>query len=84
MAFILLLGLVSLFGDITYEGALSFLGPYLSILGASAALAGNTLMGFLYGFNPSWIAYLVIATEVASLPFILTIIRRRRALERRD
>ncbi len=38
--FIILLGLVSLFGDITYEGARSVTGPYLYILGASAAIVG--------------------------------------------
>jgi MFS family permease len=40
MNFILILGVVSLFGDITYEGARSIIGPYLSILGASAAIVG--------------------------------------------
>ncbi len=40
MRFILMLGLVSLFGDITYEGARSVTGPYLAILGASAAAVG--------------------------------------------
>lgn len=34
--FILLLGFVSLFADLTYEGARSILGPYLATLGASA------------------------------------------------
>jgi MFS family permease len=33
--FIILLGIVSLFGDITYEGARSVTGPYLATLGAS-------------------------------------------------
>ncbi len=38
--FIVLLGLVSLFGDITYEGARSITGPYLAVLGASAVVVG--------------------------------------------
>ena len=38
--FIILLGIVSLFGDITYEGARSVTGPYLATLGASAAIVG--------------------------------------------
>ena len=38
--FIILLGVVSLFGDITYEGARSVAGPYLATLGASATLVG--------------------------------------------
>jgi len=40
LQFILLLGVVSLFGDITYEGARSIAGPYLGMLGASAAVVG--------------------------------------------
>ncbi len=35
-AFIILMGFVSLFADMTYEGARSTIGPYLQILGASA------------------------------------------------
>ncbi len=38
--FIVLLGIVSLFADMTYEGARSVTGPYLGILGASAATVG--------------------------------------------
>jgi len=38
--FIVLMGIVSLFGDITYEGARSITGPYLAILGASAGIVG--------------------------------------------
>jgi MFS family permease len=38
--FILLIGIVSLFADMTYEGARSITGPYLSLLGASAAAVG--------------------------------------------
>ena len=38
--FIILLGIVSLFGDITYEGARSVTGPFLSTLGANAAVVG--------------------------------------------
>ncbi len=40
MQFIILMGFVSLFGDITYEGARSIIGPYLGMLGASAAMVG--------------------------------------------
>jgi len=43
---ILLLGLVSAFGDITYESARSISGPYLAFLGASAAT-----VGFVSGFG---------------------------------
>jgi hypothetical protein len=37
---ILLFGLVSLFGDIIYEGARSVNGPYLKVLGANALVVG--------------------------------------------
>jgi MFS family permease len=40
MSFIILMGIVSLFGDITYEGARAVTGPYLQALGASAFVAG--------------------------------------------
>lgn len=43
--FIILLGTVSLFADVTYEGARSVLGPYLALLGASGAVVG-TAVGF--------------------------------------
>jgi len=38
--FIILLGIVSLFGDVTYEGARSVTGPYLATLGVSAGVVG--------------------------------------------
>jgi predicted MFS family arabinose efflux permease len=44
--FVLLLGLVSLLADITYEGARSITGPYLRILGAS-----GFVVGFVAGFG---------------------------------
>jgi MFS family permease len=40
MHLIILFGLVSLFGDIVYEGARSVNGPYLKTLGANAAIVG--------------------------------------------
>ena len=33
--FVVLIGIVSLFADMTYEGARSITGPYLAVLGAS-------------------------------------------------
>lgn len=44
--FIILIGLVSLFADMTYQGARSIIGPYLAILGATAAT-----VGFVAGFG---------------------------------
>ena len=40
MAFITLMGIVSLFSDMTHEGARSILGEYLNLAGASAAAIG--------------------------------------------
>lgn len=37
--FVILLGVVSLFADMTYEGARSITGQYLAVLGASYLLA---------------------------------------------
>ncbi|MGI8419195.1 MAG: MFS transporter [Candidatus Levyibacteriota bacterium] len=42
--FIVLLGIVSLFSDMTYESARSINGPYLALLGAS-----GTIVGFVAG-----------------------------------
>ena len=44
--FVVLLGIVSLFADMTYEGARSITGPYLSVLGAS-----GTIVGVIAGFG---------------------------------
>jgi len=46
LTFVLLLGVVSLFADMTYEGARSITGPYLAVLGASA-----TVVGLVAGFG---------------------------------
>ena len=40
MAFVLLFGIVSLFSDMTHEGASSIRGAYLTLLGASAGTIG--------------------------------------------
>lgn len=44
--FVVLMGVVSLFADITYEGARSIYGPFLNSFGASAAA-----VGFIAGFG---------------------------------
>ena len=44
--FVLLIGVVSLFADFTYEGARSVVGPYFALLGASA-----TIVGIVTGFG---------------------------------
>jgi MFS family permease len=40
LRFVLLIGVVSLFADMTYEGSRSITGPYLALLGASATVVG--------------------------------------------
>ncbi len=45
LKFVILLGVVSLFADMTYEGARSVTGPYLAVLGASGMVVG-TVAGF--------------------------------------
>lgn len=40
LAFVILIGIISLFADMTYEGARSITGQYLAILGASGAVVG--------------------------------------------
>ncbi len=46
LRFVVLLGIVSLFADMTYEGARSIAGPYLALLGA-----GGTVVGLVAGFG---------------------------------
>lgn len=61
ISFILLLGLVSLFADMTYEGARSITGPYLALLGASAGVVGiaagaGELIGYTLRFVSGYLA----------------------------
>src|SRR2546428_142131 len=42
--FVVMIGVISLFADMTYEGARSVTGPFLAVLGASAAVAGPLLV----------------------------------------
>jgi hypothetical protein len=50
--FVVLLGLVSLFADMTYEGARSVAGPFLGLLGASAAIVAVVAgLGELIGYG---------------------------------
>ena len=59
--FIILLGIVSLLADITYEGARSITGQYLAILGASGAVVGivagfGELIGYALRFVSGYVA----------------------------
>ena len=56
MQFILLFGIVSLFSDMTHEGATSIRGAYLSLLGASAATIGFVSgLGELVGYSMRYV-----------------------------
>lgn len=51
-AFVVRMGIVALFGDMTYEGARGLLGPYLGLLGASASAVGFAAgLGELSGYG---------------------------------
>jgi len=52
LKFVLILGVVNLLADMTYEGARSVNGAYLQTLGASAAVVGFTAcLGELIGYG---------------------------------
>jgi MFS family permease len=52
LKFVLLIGVVSLFADMTYEGARSITGPYLALLGANAVVVGFVSgLGELVGYG---------------------------------
>jgi MFS family permease len=52
LRFVVLLGVVSLFADMTYEGARSITGPFLAHLGASATVVGIAAgFGELLGYG---------------------------------
>ena len=50
--FVLTIGIVNLFADMTYEGGRSITGPFLGSLGASAAMVGSIAgFGELLGYG---------------------------------
>jgi MFS family permease len=52
LQFIIIMGIVSFFADITYEGARSYIGPFLSTLGASGLIVGTVAgLGELIGYT---------------------------------
>jgi MFS family permease len=60
LAFIVLMGIVSLFSDLTHEGAASILGDFLSLTGASAAAIGfvsglGEMIGYSLRLLTGWI-----------------------------
>jgi MFS family permease len=52
LKFVVLIGITSLFADMTYEGARSIIGPYLMLLGASGTMVGIVAgSGELIGYS---------------------------------
>ena len=63
LKFVVLLGTVSLFADVTYEGARSITGLFMSILGASATIVGVVAgLGDMVPANRLGLAYGVLNT----------------------
>lgn len=57
LRFIVLLGLTSLFGDMTYEGARGITGPFLGTLGATGAIVATVAgAGELFGYGLRWLS----------------------------
>ncbi|MGN6313641.1 MAG: MFS transporter [Rhodanobacteraceae bacterium] len=61
LGFVVLIGIVSLFADMTYEGSRSITGPFLGTLGASGAIVGivaggGELLGYVLRFGTGALA----------------------------
>ncbi|HET7558283.1 MAG TPA: MFS transporter, partial [Rhodanobacteraceae bacterium] len=61
LGFVVLIGVVSLFADMTYEGSRSITGPFLGTLGASGAIVGivaggGELLGYVLRFGTGALA----------------------------
>lgn len=85
LAFIFIMGIVSLFSDMTHEGARSILGEYLSLTGASAATIGfvsgigelcgyslRLLSGFIADKTKKYWTLIIVgyAVQVLAIPFL--------------
>lgn len=79
MAFITLMGIVSLFSDMTHEGARSILGEYLNLAGASAAtIVFVSGMGDLCDIDPVWLAAVSVAVQALAIVFYILCIRQQK------
>jgi MFS family permease len=61
LRFVVLIGVVSLFSDFTYEGARSITGPFLALLGAGATVVGvvaglGELIGYVLRLGSGYLA----------------------------
>src|SRR5438132_6117860 len=71
--FVLVLGVVNLFADMTYEGASSINGPFLGTLGASAAAIGVICgIGEFLGYSLRFIAGYV--SDRTGKPWLVTFV----------
>lgn len=83
--FVSLVGVVSLFADLTYEGARGITGPYLAVLGASALAVGfasgfGEFVGYALRLASGWLAdkthgywtltFLGYAVNLAAVPLL--------------
>lgn len=65
----IILSIVSLLADITYEGARSISGPYLELLGASLIIAGGVSVGELLSYAFRFIGGIVAFRLASSLAY---------------
>ncbi len=61
--FVLIIGIVNFFADLTYEGARGIVGPFLGSLGASAAI-----VGFIAGFGELFVTFTGYAINMLAVP----------------
>lgn len=79
MAFITLMGIVSLFSDMTHEGARSILGEDLNLAGAAAAT-----IGFVSGIDelcdiaPVRLAAVSVAVQALAIVFYILCVRQQK------
>ena len=79
MAFITLMGIVSLFSDMTHEGARSILGEYLNLAGASGAAIGFVSgVGELCDIDPVRLAAVSVAVQALAIVFYILCIRQQK------
>lgn len=84
LRFVVLIGVVNLFADLTYEGARSVTGPFLAQLGATSTafgifdtgfgvawLAGSIAFGLLYDRSLHALVTVSVVAQLLSLPLFV-------------
>ncbi|HVW17059.1 MAG TPA: hypothetical protein VHB30_02310 [Solirubrobacteraceae bacterium] len=81
LRFVLVFGVVSMLGDVVYEGGRSVVAPLLEGLGASAGavawLAGSALVGALYGHSVAAAQTFVVVTQAVAIVAFAALVARR-------